>query len=77
MVCHWDDVEREAIDRGELRGERLRLGSAAGTVRTGLSRYLLPAGARAMPVHPTTGLRPAGVRAIFRIERVDCWDGEA
>jgi uncharacterized cupin superfamily protein len=51
MVCHWDDVEREAIDRGELRGERMRLGSAAGAVRTGLSRYLLPPGARAMPVH--------------------------
>jgi uncharacterized cupin superfamily protein len=51
MLCHWDDVEPEAIDRGELRGERLRLGDAAGAVRTGLSRYRLPAGARAMPVH--------------------------
>jgi uncharacterized cupin superfamily protein len=52
MLCHWDDVPSEAIDRGgELRGERRRLGGAAGAVRAGLSRYRLPPRARAMPVH--------------------------
>src|ERR687886_61330 len=52
MLCHWDEVEPVAIDRGgELRGERRRLGAAAGAVRAGLSRYLLPRGGRAMPVH--------------------------
>jgi uncharacterized cupin superfamily protein len=52
MLCHWDDVPWVAIDRGgELRGERRRLGEAAGAARAGLSRYRLPAGARAMPVH--------------------------
>jgi uncharacterized cupin superfamily protein len=51
MAVHWDDVEPVALDRGELRGERRRLGAAAGAVRTGLSRYRLAPGERAMPVH--------------------------
>jgi uncharacterized cupin superfamily protein len=51
MTVHWDDVEPVALDRGELRGERRRLGAAAGAVRIGLSRYRLGAGERAMPVH--------------------------
>jgi uncharacterized cupin superfamily protein len=51
MVVHWDDVEAVALDRGVLRGERRRLGTAAGAVRTGLSRYRLAPGERAMPVH--------------------------
>src|SRR3954462_9817456 len=51
MVVHWDDVAPQAIDGGALRGTRFRLGAAAGTVRTGLSRYVLARGERAMPVH--------------------------
>ena len=38
---HWDEVEPIAIDNGELRGTRWRLGAAAGASRTGLSRYRL------------------------------------
>jgi uncharacterized cupin superfamily protein len=51
MHVHWDDVEPEAIDAGDLRGTRWRLGAAAGATRTGLSRYRLGPGERAMPVH--------------------------
>ncbi len=51
MLVHWDDVEPVAIDDGDLRGTRWRLGAAAGATRTGLSRYRLAAGERAMPVH--------------------------
>ncbi len=49
--CHWDEVEIIAIDRGELRGERWRLGAAAGAQRVGATRYRLPPRTRAMPVH--------------------------
>jgi uncharacterized cupin superfamily protein len=51
MLAHWDEVERSAIDGAHLRGTRWRLGAAAGAERTGLSRYRLSAGERAMPVH--------------------------
>jgi uncharacterized cupin superfamily protein len=51
MHVHWDDVEPEVVDAGDLRGLRWRLGAAAGTTRTGLSRYRLGPGERAMPVH--------------------------
>jgi uncharacterized cupin superfamily protein len=51
MVVHWDDVEPIAIDTGDLRGTRWRLGAAAGSARVGLSRYRLRPGERAMPVH--------------------------
>ena len=48
---HWDEVEPIAIGDGDLRGTRWRLGAAAGAARTGLSRYRLGPGERAMPVH--------------------------
>jgi uncharacterized cupin superfamily protein len=51
MLAHWDEVERSAIDGTQLRGTRWRLGAAAGADRTGLSRYRLGSGERAMPVH--------------------------
>ena len=51
MLVHWDEVEPEVIDQGDLRGTRWRLGAAAGASRTGLSRYRLGPGERAMPVH--------------------------
>src|SRR5829696_7350336 len=51
LLVHWDDVEPVAIDHGDRRGTRWRLGAAAGATRTGLSRYRLAPGERAMPVH--------------------------
>jgi uncharacterized cupin superfamily protein len=51
VIVHWDDVEAIAIARGDLRGTRWKLGAAAGATRTGLSRYRLGPGERAMPVH--------------------------
>ena len=51
MIAHWDEVEPTVIDQGDMRGTRWRLGAAAGTARTGLSRYRLDPGERAMPVH--------------------------
>ncbi len=51
MVGHWDDAAPERIDRGPLQGTRFRLGPVAGCVALGLSRYVLEAGERAMPVH--------------------------
>jgi uncharacterized cupin superfamily protein len=51
MVTHSDEVEPVAIEGGELRGTRWKLGAAAGARRAGLSRYRLGAGERAMPVH--------------------------
>jgi uncharacterized cupin superfamily protein len=51
VIVHWDDVEPIVIGDGDLRGTRWKLGAAAGTTRTGLSRYRLGPGERAMPVH--------------------------
>jgi uncharacterized cupin superfamily protein len=50
-LVHIDDVETVVIDRGPLQGRRAQLGAAAGMYRTGLSRYVLGPGERAMPVH--------------------------
>jgi len=60
LLVHWDEIEPVAIDDGDLRGTRWRLGAAAGATRTGLSRYRLGPGERAMPVHP---VRPGHVVA--------------
>lgn len=51
MVCHWDEVPPVALARGDLRCERRRLGAAAGARDVGLSRYVVPAGRRPMPLH--------------------------
>lgn len=48
---HTDDAVPRRIDRGELQGERRRLGPLVGTSAIGLSRYVLGPGERAMPVH--------------------------
>lgn len=50
-LAHWDDAPPYRIDRGELQGERRRLGQLVGTQDVGLSRYLLGPGERAMPAH--------------------------
>ena len=51
MLCHRDDVPWKAIDRGDLRCERQRLGAAAGALHVGLSRYRITPGRRPMPLH--------------------------
>lgn len=51
MVCHCDDVPWTAIEYGDLRCERQRLGAAAGALDVGLSRYRVPPGCRPMPLH--------------------------
>jgi uncharacterized cupin superfamily protein len=51
MLGHLDEVPAQAIDRGELRGTRRRVGAAVGARRAGLSRYRMGPGERAMPVH--------------------------
>lgn len=50
-IGHWDDVPWRRIDRGELQGERRRLGGLVATAEIGLSRYRLGPGERAMPAH--------------------------
>jgi uncharacterized cupin superfamily protein len=51
MLCHWDDVPWVTHEHGDLRCERMRLGTAAGARAVGLSRYRVPAGRRPMPLH--------------------------
>ncbi len=50
-IAHWDDVAPRSYERGDIRGSRRRIGPQAGARTVGLSRYLLPPGARSMPVH--------------------------
>jgi len=51
MLCHLDDVPWETHEHGDLSLERQRLSAAAGASDIGLSRYLIAAGCRAMPLH--------------------------
>src|SRR4051794_28173888 len=56
MASHPNVAGRHAhehvrIDRGPLKGDRLRLGPLVGTRAVGLSHYRLGPGERAMPVH--------------------------
>lgn len=51
MLCHLDDVPWETHEHGDLSLERQRLSAAAGARDIGLSRYLIAAGCRAMPLH--------------------------
>lgn len=50
-VVHRDDVEPREVAEGDIAFTRRRLGAAAGARRIGLSHYVVPAGARHMPVH--------------------------
>ncbi|WP_205699241.1 cupin domain-containing protein [Conexibacter sp. SYSU D00693] len=50
-VIHWDDVEAEVLDVGELRGAWRDLGTAAGSFRVGVQRAQVRPGARSTPVH--------------------------
>ncbi len=51
MICHWDEVSWTALEGGDLRCERQRLGAAAGALDVGLSRYRVAPGWRPMPLH--------------------------
>jgi len=44
MLLHWDEIDWETVDRGELRWSRQRLAP-------GLSRFRAEPGARIMPAH--------------------------
>src|SRR3954471_18288574 len=51
MVSHWDDVERERRDVGDMRSWWRDLGAAAGSTAVGVQRIEIDPGARAGPVH--------------------------
>jgi uncharacterized cupin superfamily protein len=51
MLCHWDEVERERRDVGEMRSWWRDLGAAAGSTAVGVQRVEIDPGARIGPVH--------------------------
>lgn len=51
MLAHWDEVERERLDSGEIQAWATDLGTAAGSVDVGVTRYQLDPGRRSSPVH--------------------------
>jgi uncharacterized cupin superfamily protein len=50
-LCHWDDVERDRRDVGEMRSWWRDLGEAAGSTAVGVQRVEIDPGARIGPVH--------------------------
>ncbi len=50
-VTHWDDVEWSERTLGEIGGRSQDLGTAAGSVRTGLRRVQISPGMRSTPPH--------------------------
>jgi uncharacterized cupin superfamily protein len=50
-LAHWDDVERERRDVGEMRATFRGLGEAAGATVVGVARIDIDPGCRAGPVH--------------------------
>lgn len=50
-LVHVDDVRPQTWDTAQLAATRWRLGTAAGARDIGLSRYRIPAGRRAFPLH--------------------------
>jgi uncharacterized cupin superfamily protein len=50
-IAHWDDVEPQRLDQGQLGCERFDLGTAAGSVDVGVKRVLVRPGKLASPVH--------------------------
>ncbi len=50
-LVHWDDVESEAVNVGELRSTQQSLGESAGAFRAGVTRVRVAPGARSSPVH--------------------------
>src|SRR5512132_2939148 len=50
-LAHWDDVEQEVRDVGEMRARFRALGEAAGASAVGVSLIDVEPGCRAGPVH--------------------------
>ena len=50
-LSHWDDVERQVRDVGEMRATFRALGAAAGAEAVGVSLIDIEPGCRAGPVH--------------------------
>jgi uncharacterized cupin superfamily protein len=50
-LAHWDDVEREARDAGDIRADFRELGAAAGATEVGVSLIDVRPGCRPGPVH--------------------------
>lgn len=50
-IAHWDDLAPRSYEHGDIRATRRGIDARAGALRVGLSRYVVPAGARSMPVH--------------------------
>jgi uncharacterized cupin superfamily protein len=51
MLTHVDEVDATEREVGDIRATRQLLGTAAGAVAVGLSRWRIPAGARNAPAH--------------------------
>lgn len=51
MLAHWDEVERERLDSGEIQAWERDLGTAAGSIDIGVVRFELDPGKRSSPVH--------------------------
>jgi hypothetical protein len=71
MVTHWDDIAPRVVDDGDLRARRRDLGRAAGSQPVGMRRCDIGPGGRSTPVHA------GDFSAVFRVQRLDSWDGEA
>lgn len=55
-ITHWDEVEADVVDVGEVRCARRELGAAAGAFRagsqtTGLNHVFVPEGQQSYPLH--------------------------
>jgi uncharacterized cupin superfamily protein len=51
FVAHWDEVEREREELGPLASWTTDLGTAAGSVTVGVTRWQVDPGKRSTPVH--------------------------
>jgi uncharacterized cupin superfamily protein len=51
FVAHWDEVEREREELGPLASWTTDLGTAAGSVTVGVTRWEVDAGKRSTPAH--------------------------
>ena len=51
FMAHWDEVEREREELGPLASWTTDLGSAAGSVSVGVTRWQVAPGKRSTPVH--------------------------
>jgi uncharacterized cupin superfamily protein len=51
FVAHWDEVERERAEQGPLASWTADLGTAAGSITVGVTRWQIDPGKRSTPVH--------------------------